>query len=428
MAEAKSKAEAEAAAEKAKMAAERSEKNAAAQAARERTKKDRVDSDAVKAEEAARRKAALEAKAQETAAAAKQKLKAAEIEAKAARERAAKEKKEADAASKREAEAKAQRDAKLAKEKAKLAETKAKAAKAQTAKSAKGKSAGKETAKLSSSAFRTTVSEKAAVAAEKVEGLRSSLPTPEDARGLVTAARRKAKAATVAVDASPNSYVATAAAYVGVKPSSLIGGGLTLAAVALSAYAGVGGRTRDDAGYAAFDREAGRTDRGRDGGAGRERQRAVLEKQLAADRDAQRARWRSAMDDGSAAAASSETAAEDERRRLERIRQMNRASGDATAAAEAKLREARDRNENAAKNDPSSSAAASQPATATVSAADRRRAEKKARAEAAVLSEYQTAEDELDAGWDAEEVKEMSKKYKAFLKESKAKKWWGGGD
>ena len=67
-------------------------------------------------------------------------------------------------------------------------------------------------------------------------------------------------------------------------------------------------------------------------------------------------------------------------------------------------------------------------ATATVSAADRRRAEQKARAEAAVLSEYQTAEDELDAGWDAEEVKEMSKKYKAFLKESKAKKWWGGGD
>ena len=215
------------------------------------------------------------------------------MEAKAAQERAAKEKKEADAASKREAEAKAQRDAKLAKERAKLAETKAKAAKAakaQTAKSGKsakgGKSAGKETAKLSSSAFRTTVSEKAAVAAEKVEGLCSSLPTPEDARGLVTAARRKVKAATVAVDASPNPYVATAAAYVGVKPSSLIGGGLTLAAVALSAYAGVGGRTRDDAGYAAFDREAGRTDRGRDGGAGRERQRAVLEKQLAADRDA----------------------------------------------------------------------------------------------------------------------------------------------
>ena len=44
------------------------------------------------------------------------------------------------------------------------------------------------------------------------------------------------------------------------------------------------------------------------------------------------------------------------------------------------------------------------------------------------MIEYQTAEDELDAGWDAEEVKEMSKKYKAFLKESKAKKWWGGGD
>ena len=48
-------------------------------------------------------------------------------------------------------------------------------------------------------------------------------------------------------------------------------------------------------------------------------------------------------------------------------------------------------------------------------------------AEAAVLSEYQTAEDEPGAGWDAEEVKEMSKKYKAFLKASKAKKWWGGG-
>ena len=273
------------------------------------------------------------------------------------------------------------------------------------------------------------MSEKAAVAAEKVEGLCSSLPTPEDARGLVTAARRKVKAATVAVDASPNPYVATAAAYVGVKPSSLIGGGLTLAAVALSAYAGVGGRTRDDAGYAAFDREAGRTDRGRDGGAGRERQRAVLEKQLAADRDAQRARWRSAMDDGSAAAASSETAAEDERRRLERIRRMNRASGDATAAAEAKLREARDRNENAAKNAKNASSSAAAPgATATMSAADRRRAEQKARAEAAVLSEYQTAEDEPGAGWDAEEVKEMSKKYKAFLKASKAKKWWGGGD
>jgi hypothetical protein len=25
-------------------------------------------------------------------------------------------------------------------------------------------------------------------------------------------------------------------------------------------------------------------------------------------------------------------------------------------------------------------------------------------------------------------VEEMSKKYKAFLKASKAKKWWGGGD
>ena len=138
----------------------------------------------------------------ETAAAAKQKLKAAEIEAKAAQERAAKEKKEADAAAKREAEAKAQRDAKLAKEKAKLAEAKskaAKAAKAETAKSAKGKSSGKETAKVSSSAFRTTVSEKAAVASEKLESLRSSLPTPEDARELVTAARRKVNAATVAV-------------------------------------------------------------------------------------------------------------------------------------------------------------------------------------------------------------------------------------
>ena len=481
VAAAKSKAEAEAAAEKAKMAAERSEKNAAAQAAREKAKKERVGSNTAKGEEAARRKAALEAKAQETAAAAKQKLKAAEMDAKAAQERAAKEKKEADAASKREAKAKAQRDAKLAKEKAMLAETKtkaAKAAKAETAKSAKGKSSGKETAKVSSSAFRTAVSEKAAVASQKLEGLRSSLPTPEDARGLVTAARRKANAATVAVDASPNPHVATAAAYLGVKPSALIGGGLMLAAAALSAYAGKGGGTREDAGYAAFDREAGRINRGRDGGrAGRERQRAFLEAQLAADRDAQRARWRSAMDDGSdgsdgasdgsdASTSSataqtaeatanvgagarmremfglgdaakradgetsgvSETAAEDERRRLERIREMNRASGDVTAAAEAKLREARDKSKNGAGRGGDTADAAPPGATATVSAADVRRAEQKARAEAAVLSEYQTGEDDGDAGWDAKEVEEMSKKYEAFLKASKAKKWWSRGD
>jgi hypothetical protein len=282
-------------------------------------------------------------------------------------------------------------------------------------------------------------------------------------------------AATVAVDASPNPYVATAAAYVGVKPSTLIGGGLTLAAVALSAYAAAG-PSRRDTGYAAFDREAGRTDRGRDGGrAGREQQRAFLEKQLAADRDAQRARWRSAMDDGSGgdASTSAETSSEsatsskvgagarmrsmfglgdaakradgetsgsgsglsedetaDARRRLERIREMNRLSGDATAAAEAKLREAKRKSESESDADESESDrdGATPGATATVSAADRRRAEVKARAEKAVLSEYQTGEDDADAGWDAKEVEEMSKKYKAFLKASKAKKWWSRGD
>ena len=57
----------------------------------------------------------------------------------------------------------------------------------------------------------------------------------------------------------------------------------------LSAYAGKGGEKREDTGYVAFDRDAGRTDRGRDGGrVSRERQRAFLEKQLAADRDAPR--------------------------------------------------------------------------------------------------------------------------------------------
>jgi hypothetical protein len=127
----------------------------------------------------------------------------------------------------------------------------------------------------------------------------------------------------------------------------------------------------------------------------------------------------------------SEDEAADARRRLERIREMNKTSGDATAAAEAKLREAKRKSES--ESDGSRDAGrdrdgATPGATATVSAADRRRAEQKARAEKAVLSEYQTGEDDADAGWDAKEVEEMSKKYKAFLKASKAKKWWSRGD
>jgi hypothetical protein len=126
----------------------------------------------------------------------------------------------------------------------------------------------------------------------------------------------------------------------------------------------------------------------------------------------------------------SEDETADARRRLERIREMNRLSGDATAAAEAKLREAKRKSESESDADESESDrdGATPGATATVSAADRRRAEVKARAEKAVLSEYQTGEDDADAVWDAKEVEEMSKKYKAFLKASKAKKWWSRGD
>jgi len=469
VAEAKTKAEAEAAAEKARIAGERAESNAAAQVAREKAKMQKVVSDAAKAEEVARRKAALEAKAQETAAAAKQKLKAVEAEAKAARVRAAKEKKEMDAA------AKAQRDAKVAKEKAKLAEAKPKAAK-DASKSAKSKSSGNE--KVSPRSFQTTVTEKAAVFASKGKGLRSSLPTPSDARGVVTAAQRKANALAVAVDASPNPQIAAAAAYIGVKPSTLIGGGFALAAVAVFAYASDkgGGPNHKNPEYAAFDRKAGRSDRAGDGGFGRDQQRAYLEKQLAADRDAQRARWRSALEDSSDASTTisglgaptrptrpipssgeSTTAgarrremfglgdaakkadeesneletslAEDERVRLKRIRAMNMQSQDATALAERKLREARFVREGRnTSNDASSSGVSSE--EASKSSADRKRAEQKRRAEAAVLSEYQTGPEdgEANGGWDAKEVEQMSKKYKAFLKASKTKKWWSRGD
>ena len=131
---------------------------------------------------------------------------------------------------------------------------------------------------------------------------------------------------------------------------------------------------------------------------------------------------------GSGSGLSQDEAAE-ARRRLERIREMNKTSGDATAAAEAKLREAKRKSESDADDAGREGDDGATPgATATVSAADRRRAEQKARAEKAVLSEYQTGEDDADAGWDAKEVEEMSKKYKAFLKASKAKKWWSRGD
>ena len=61
-----------------------------------------------------------------------------------------------------------------------------------------------------------------------------------------------------------------------------------------------------------------------------------------------------------------------------------------------------------------------------MSAATGAAAGRKGAAEGGAL-ENQTAEDE-PRGWDAEEVTEMSKQNTAFLKASKAKKWWGGGD
>ena len=65
-----------------------------------------------------------------------------------------------------------------------------------------------------------------------------------------------------------------------------------------------------------------------------------------------------------------------------------------------------------------------------MSAAARRRAEAKRRAEEAVLGEYQRGPDEDgETGWDAQDVKEMQKQYQKFLRASKANKWWSrGGD
>ena len=65
------------------------------------------------------------------------------------------------------------------------------------------------------------------------------------------------------------------------------------------------------------------------------------------------------------------------------------------------------------------------------SASGRRRAEQKRRAEQAVLSEYQSGPEdsagaEDSSGGDPKEVREMSRKYKQFLKQAKAKKRWGG--
>ena len=456
VAQAKAKAEQESAAEKAKIASERSAKNAAAQAAREQkntdAQKDKAPRDAAKAEEAASRKAALELKAQETEAAAKQKLRAAETEAKAAQARAAAQKKEADAAAKKKAEAKAQKDAKLAKEKS---EAKAKAAKASA------KSSAKSSDKSMSKRFQSSVAGTKKTAAEKLKAAQSkvgtSLPTPDGVKGIVGTAQRKVTSIAVTVDASPNPQIATAAAALGVKPSFLIGSGLVFAFIAVLGYGGKGDNGSYKS-YRDFDRSTGRTDRDK-GGFGREQQRAYLEAQLKEDRDAQRARWQGAMDDGVNESGTSTSTPErtsmapeqvgpgarmravfglgdaakkadgetdepvsNERARLEKIREMNRISGDATALAEEKLREARQAR--AVQLDASSSS--SEGTVIKRSAKAQKRLEQKQRAETAVLSEYSSGPDgESDTGWDEREVKEMSRKYKEFLKQSKAKKWWG---
>ena len=141
----------------------------------------------------------------------------------------------------------------------------------------------------------------------------------------------------------------------------------------------------------------------------------------------------------------------EEKRRLERIRELNRVGNkknfDADpeavwdrdafeAAAEAKVRE--DLTNLDIDLDLGGKA------TKMKSAAARRRAEAKRRAETAVLGEYQRGpgergdgDDQVDGGaeddsreygWDQADVKEMQKQYENFLKASKANKWWKRGD
>ena len=184
-----------------------------------------------------------------------------------------------------------------------------------------------------------------------------------DVEALAATGKAKVAAVAVAVDAGAPPYVATAAAAVGVRPSIFVAGAFaTVAAVAAT----VSSRGSDeDEGYAAFDNKPVRRRSNADGGLGREGQRAYLEKQLEADREAQRSRWQAAMGDGPGPESSSIPVGEatkgararrmnglgdaavradgepsDEKRRLERIREMNRVSTASTAVAEARLREA----------------------------------------------------------------------------------------
>ena len=404
---------AEAKAVKEKIAAERAEKNAAARAERGKREEEaravKAKADAAKAEAQAKRKAALEAEAKHTADLAKKAMEKAEADAKAAKAKAEKE----------QAAAKAEAD-KEAKKNASKKAPKASKANVKTNDNA-----------ASSKTFRA--------------------PARADVEALAATGKAKVAAVAVAVDAGAPPYVATAAAAVGVRPSIFVAGAFaTVAAVAAT----VSSRGSDeDEGYAAFDNKPVRRRSNADGGLGREGQRAYLEKQLEADREAQRSRWQAAMGDGPGPESSSIPVGEatkgararrmnglgdaavradgepsDEKRRLERIREMNRVSTASTAVAEARLREA----------------AAASTATATaneteetetevqakMSAAARRRAEAKRRAEEAVLGEYQRGpDDDGETGWDAQDVKEMQKQYQKFLRASKANKWWSrGGD
>ena len=399
-----------------------------------------------KAAEAAKQAEATKAKADAAG-----RVKVAEAKAKAA-----------DSAAKTKVDAKARLRAKLAVEKAKMIDAKASAQAKASALSFSGQSAAR--------GFGGSVSTTTKAASAKLTSFRvnnQSLPTP---RGVVRTAQSKVKELAVAVDTSPNPYVATAARVVGVKPSFLIASGFVFAAAAIGGY--VRRRTTNDD-YKSFDAQAGNVDRD-EGGFGREQQRAFLEKQLKEDRDSQRARWQSAMDDGSNANANENSAstsgsssfsappsetmntgavmrdlfglgdaatkadgetgdssdaggASDEYKRLQRIREMNRVSGDATAVAESKLRLARE----ARAATIAEASSVSGGTEMKQSASGRRRAEQKRRAEQAVLSEYQSGPEdgagaEDSSGWDPKEVREMSRKYKQFLKQAKAKKWWGG--
>ena len=129
------------------------------------------------------------------------------------------------------------------------------------------------------------------------------------------------------------------------------------------------------------------------------------------------------------AAARADGEPSDEKRRLERIREMNRVSTASTAVAEARLREA--------------AAASTATATSSPDGGDRdggagedvRRREEARRGETSrgrggAGGVFQRGpDDDGETGWDAQDVKEMQKQYQKFLRASKANKWWSrGGD